>query len=396
MNSSTCSARRLALDEGRHRRRVVGAASARAARRRSPSGLRRLARRPDELEQLGLEAALELGAEREQRRLPLPRVVDAVEAAVVQLVAAVQRELEVLGLDVAGRRIEPVRRRRAARRTAPRSRDRGAAEAWACARPTQAGAYLSDPARQPLSRGARLAPRADAELGQHGRDVVVDGLGRDHEPPGDLRVGRAARTIRSSTSVSRGVRPGRPGARRRRAARAGSAARRRRAGAGAGASAARAAPNSSKRRSASSRAVARRRRRAARRRARTGSRAPSQAAAAPRQSPAIERAYGSGSSAARRDGRARAPEPERELGARPARRRARPRARTPAARRRRCRRGRRRATRAPRAPPRPARAAAAPGVATARAPGLVERRRPPRRRRGAPAGGRARSAPGTG
>ena len=53
----------------------------------------------DELQQLGLEAALELGAQREQRRLPLPPVVDAVEAAVVQLVAAVQREVQILVVD---------------------------------------------------------------------------------------------------------------------------------------------------------------------------------------------------------------------------------------------------------------------------------------------------------
>ena len=39
---------------------------------------------------------------------------------------------------------------------------------------------------------------------------MVDGLGRDHERPGDLGVGRALRTISSSTSVSRGVRPAGP------------------------------------------------------------------------------------------------------------------------------------------------------------------------------------------
>src|SRR3712207_3879530 len=45
---------------------------------------------------LRLEALLQRAAQREQRRLPLPALVDAGQAAVVQLVAEVQRELEVV------------------------------------------------------------------------------------------------------------------------------------------------------------------------------------------------------------------------------------------------------------------------------------------------------------
>jgi len=55
--------------------------------------------------QLGLEGSFQRCPEGEQRRLPLPRVVHTVEGAVVQLVAAVERELDVLvGQHVAVRR----------------------------------------------------------------------------------------------------------------------------------------------------------------------------------------------------------------------------------------------------------------------------------------------------
>ena len=52
--------------------------------------------RAQRLDQPGLEARLQPCAQRQQRRLPLPLLGDAVEAAVVQLVTEVERELEVL------------------------------------------------------------------------------------------------------------------------------------------------------------------------------------------------------------------------------------------------------------------------------------------------------------
>ena len=54
--------------------------------------------------QVGLEALLQLGPQREQGRLPLPAIVDAGQAAVMQLVAEVERELVVLGAVRLGRR----------------------------------------------------------------------------------------------------------------------------------------------------------------------------------------------------------------------------------------------------------------------------------------------------
>ena len=60
-------------------------------------------RRAEHVEQPGLEARLELPAQREQRRLPLPVVRDARQPAVVQLVAEVERELEVLVGERVGR-----------------------------------------------------------------------------------------------------------------------------------------------------------------------------------------------------------------------------------------------------------------------------------------------------
>ena len=119
-------------------------------------------------------------------------------------------------------------------------------------------ARLGELAESPRRSAAAAASRREAtpSLRQHRRDVVVDGLGRDHE-----RLRRSPRwwrprAIRSSTSVWRGVSPAGPGARRRRAGRAGSArtpaARRRRRRRGRGA---RGAERRRRRRSASSRAA---------------------------------------------------------------------------------------------------------------------------------------------
>ena len=63
------------------------------------SGIRWHAGWPDELPQLRLEAALEFAAQRQQRRLPLPAVIDILEAAVVQLVTAIEGEMKILGSD---------------------------------------------------------------------------------------------------------------------------------------------------------------------------------------------------------------------------------------------------------------------------------------------------------
>ena len=100
--------RRVALDVARQRRRVVGVGDRAqrevhvlGPRRRRRHAAPRRAARPRSRPR-GRDAG-------EQARLPLPRVGDAGQAAVVQLVAEVQRELEVL---VA----ERVRRRRHERR----------------------------------------------------------------------------------------------------------------------------------------------------------------------------------------------------------------------------------------------------------------------------------------
>src|SRR6185295_17290719 len=79
----------------------------------------------DGIAQRGLEPLLERGAQGEQRRLPLPAVVDPAQPAVVQLVAEVERELEVLvgkGVGTGGQRD----RREMVRRAAESGEQRGA------------------------------------------------------------------------------------------------------------------------------------------------------------------------------------------------------------------------------------------------------------------------------
>jgi hypothetical protein len=106
---------RLALDEAGDRRRLVGVLEL-AQGDIHLLGRRRRADRTDGVAQGGLEPCFERAAQREQRRLPLPALVDAGEPAVVQLVAAVERELEVLvgeGIRAVGQRDrrQAVRRR---------------------------------------------------------------------------------------------------------------------------------------------------------------------------------------------------------------------------------------------------------------------------------------------
>src|ERR1700729_1014231 len=53
-------------------------------------------------------------------------------------------------------------------------------------------AYCSSPARLSSQFATHISGRLavlDAELGQHGRDVVIDCLGRDKQGTGDLGVG---------------------------------------------------------------------------------------------------------------------------------------------------------------------------------------------------------------
>jgi hypothetical protein len=86
---------RVALHVARQRRGFVGILD----RAQRDVHLLRRGRRADVADgivQGGLEARLERAAQRQQGRLPLPALVDAGQPAVVQLVAAVQRELEVL------------------------------------------------------------------------------------------------------------------------------------------------------------------------------------------------------------------------------------------------------------------------------------------------------------
>ena len=84
--------RAVALEVARERRRVVGGLD----RTQFDVHLVAAGGHRDVAPQRGLEAALQLGAQGEQRRLPLPAVVHAGQPAVVQLVAEVERELEVL------------------------------------------------------------------------------------------------------------------------------------------------------------------------------------------------------------------------------------------------------------------------------------------------------------
>ena len=224
---------------------------------------------------------------------------------------------------------------------------------------------------------------------------MVDGLRRDHEPAGDLRVGRAGRHEAEHLGLARREARRRGAGRGRgpRGIRRTPAARRRAAQVQGGA---RVRRSSSKTRERVERAPRRRGVASARRRHRTGQRSADQAACAPLQSPAIERAYGS---ATLTGGASSAPARQSHSASSP-RAHTLPRlaasgyalARAAAAVRRRP----RRATRSPRAPPRPARSRCSSWVATARrqASSSVVPRLPVATPR--PGGGRARSAPGRG
>ena len=91
--------RALALEVPGERGRLVGALD------RAQGEVHRAAarRHGDVAPQVGLEALLQPGSQRQQRRLPLPAVVDAGQAAVMQLVAEVEGELVVL-VALGGRR----------------------------------------------------------------------------------------------------------------------------------------------------------------------------------------------------------------------------------------------------------------------------------------------------
>jgi hypothetical protein len=86
---------RLALDVARQRRPVVGIGDG-AQREVHLLRRRRRVRSRDGRVERGLEGGLEVAAQGQQGRLPLPLVGDARQAAVVQLVAEVQRKLQVL------------------------------------------------------------------------------------------------------------------------------------------------------------------------------------------------------------------------------------------------------------------------------------------------------------
>ena len=154
MNSSSCSAVACALDEAS---RPTAPSSACISSRSSTSisagtgGVARPARRARAAPpRTAARASPRRG---EQRRLPLPAVVNALEPAVVQLVAAVQRQVQILVVD--GRRHGGKARAAAcaAPRTMPRSPVRAAAEVSSCARPT----HFSS--RRSQARGRRATPR---------------------------------------------------------------------------------------------------------------------------------------------------------------------------------------------------------------------------------------------
>ena len=79
----------------------------------------------DERQQGGLEAVLQRPPQPQQGRIPLPAVVDAVEAAEVQLVAAVQRQLQVVVAERVGGGREGHVELGLARRVGQRGEDRG-------------------------------------------------------------------------------------------------------------------------------------------------------------------------------------------------------------------------------------------------------------------------------
>ena len=84
--------RAVALEVLRERGRVVGCldGAQREVHRAAAGRHRHLA------PQIRLEPPLQLPAQREQRRLPLPALVHPGQAAVVQLVTEVERELQIL------------------------------------------------------------------------------------------------------------------------------------------------------------------------------------------------------------------------------------------------------------------------------------------------------------
>ena len=96
------------------------------------------------------------------------------------------------------------RARRVLRRVEPRHRERARFEMEYLLRRPGAGARR--PCRQALGGGSGLAPRADAELAEHRRDVVVDGLGEITSSRAISALVAPARSA-PSTSVSRGVSP---------------------------------------------------------------------------------------------------------------------------------------------------------------------------------------------
>ena len=97
---------RPALHEARQRRAVVGVGD-RAQREVHGARVGGRRRRRHGRAQRRLEGRLQAGAPAQEARVPLPALVDAVEPAVVQLVAEVQRELEVVvGQRVVGERVQ--------------------------------------------------------------------------------------------------------------------------------------------------------------------------------------------------------------------------------------------------------------------------------------------------
>ena len=129
------------------------------------------------------------GAERQQRRLPLPLVGDAVEAAVVQLVTEVERELEVLvGQRIGGDRrlgrAQPVRV--AHERVEERMRQRAARDRECRHAPALPGAGGDGTA--PKHVGVRAAVHVAAALALAALAFAVGRWLRDPSPGGSFLI----------------------------------------------------------------------------------------------------------------------------------------------------------------------------------------------------------------
>ena len=165
---------RLALDVAWTAREPSSASAIARSARSISSAASRLGGRPDLARERLLELALEPGAELEQPGIPLPALVHARKPAVVELVAAVEGELEVL---VGSGSATPGAGRH---RPAPAAAGRAAHRADSSLRgPRGVGQNAHHVAGYPLARGSNQRPSAKRSASHGPSAAQVAALGHE-------------------------------------------------------------------------------------------------------------------------------------------------------------------------------------------------------------------------